>query len=175
MKKIMVALSAIALAIAAQAGTVTWSNSTALIAAGTTETIASGTLQLLAVTAGTDVASVWESVKEGTFASVASATLAETGKIPSTNITLTNGTYDFYSILVDGDTFFFSAAKAGQSVTDLGAAKESFALKTQSNSGLINNADAGYVGAGWYNVPEPTSGLLLLLGMGALALRRKQA
>ncbi len=26
----------------------------------------------------------------------------------------------------------------------------------------------------WHSVPEPTSGLLLLLGMGALALRRKQ-
>lgn len=31
-------------------------------------------------------------------------------------------------------------------------------------------------GAGWYApVPEPTSGLLLLLGMAGLALRRKQA
>ncbi len=27
----------------------------------------------------------------------------------------------------------------------------------------------------WHSVPEPTSGLLLLLGMGALALRRKRA
>lgn len=34
---------------------------------------------------------------------------------------------------------------------------------------------AAYGSAGWYStVPEPTSGLLLLIGMGALALRRKQ-
>ena len=40
------------------------------------------------------------------------------------------------------------------------------------------DASAGYSGAGWYSaaaVPEPTSGLLLLLGMAGLALRRKQA
>ena len=28
---------------------------------------------------------------------------------------------------------------------------------------------------GWQSVPEPTSGLLLLLGVGALALRRRRA
>ena len=30
-------------------------------------------------------------------------------------------------------------------------------------------------GGGTWNVPEPTSGLLLLLGVAGLALRRKQA
>ena len=36
-----------------------------------------------------------------------------------------------------------------------------------------NLASAGYTGAGWYTaVPEPTSGLLMLLGMAGLALRR---
>lgn len=29
-------------------------------------------------------------------------------------------------------------------------------------------------GAGWYAVPEPTSGLLLLIGLAGLALRRKR-
>ena len=42
---------------------------------------------------------------------------------------------------------------------------------------LNGAASAGYSGAGWYSasVPEPTSGLLLLLGMAGLALKRKRA
>ena len=40
------------------------------------------------------------------------------------------------------------------------------------------SASGGYQGAGWYsvsNVPEPTSGLLMLLGVAGLALKRKRA
>ena len=36
--------------------------------------------------------------------------------------------------------------------------------------------ETGYAGMGWYTaVPEPTSGLLLLLGVAGLALRRRRA
>ena len=42
------------------------------------------------------------------------------------------------------------------------------------------SASGGYQGAGWYSVatspvPEPTSGLLMLLGVAGLALKRKRA
>jgi hypothetical protein len=45
-------------------------------------------------------------------------------------------------------------------------------------TGSAIDSSTGYTGGGWYSaaaVPEPTSGLLLLLGMAGLALRRKQA
>jgi len=43
------------------------------------------------------------------------------------------------------------------------------------------SASDGWQGAGWYSVatpspiPEPTSGLLMLLGVAGLALKRKRA
>ena len=50
-----------------------------------------------------------------------------------------------------------------------------------SVAGLFNAAD-GFKSAGWYSMqqqpidtPEPTSGLMLLLGMAGLALRRRRA
>ena len=42
-------------------------------------------------------------------------------------------------------------------------------------SGAFKTVNATYSGAGWYAVPEPTSGLLLLIGVAGLALKRKRA
>ena len=48
---------------------------------------------------------------------------------------------------------------------------------TATAAGIFTAATGAYTtnGAGWYAAPEPTSGLLLLLGMAGLALKRKRA
>ena len=50
----------------------------------------------------------------------------------------------------------------------------SFSAKSGSQAAAKMAVD-GYSGSGWYVIPEPTSGLLMLLGVAGLALRRKQA
>ena len=82
-----------------------------------------------------------------------------------------------YVVIQDGDNFFIS-----DTVSKTGDASATttlqFALKTASQAAL--NTSGSYAGAGWYgaassDVPEPTSGLLMLVGLGALALRRRRA
>ena len=70
-----------------------------------------------------------------------------------------------YAYISSKDTF---AASADPQTTDI-----AFGGATTRNN--IDAAGTKSFGSdGWYAVPEPTSGLLLLLGVGALALRRKQ-
>ena len=62
--------------------------------------------------------------------------------------------------------------------TAVGAGSIEFGQQNALSSAGFKDVAAGYAGAGWYSaaaVPEPTSGLLMLLGMAGLALRRKRA
>ena len=63
-----------------------------------------------------------------------------------------------------GDMYIATRATAG------------FNAATQKGSatGIFANV-ASATGGGWQSVPEPTSGLLMLLGMAGLALRRRRA
>ena len=88
----------------------------------------------------------------------------------STVDTLTVGTaYDFYFVLTDGSLTFTSSVLTGKTAAETGA--------TLVNFGSMQSATqnpANWVGGG-EPAPEPTSGLLMLLGMAGLALRRRRA
>ena len=72
--------------------------------------------------------------------------------------------YDFYMVIEDGGkTFTSSTVTVSAQAT------------ATSNISFGNMASQTQTASNWVAVPEPTSGLLMLLGMAGLALRRRRA
>jgi hypothetical protein len=98
--------------------------------------------------------------------------------VTGSSTTLT-GSQEAYVVLFDSANNMFISDSTSKIIDELAGSSYGF-NEAQTGDIWANNGDAsnGYQGAGWYSaaaVPEPTSGLLLLLGMAGLALRRKQA
>ena len=78
---------------------------------------------------------------------------------------LTGGTtYDIYFVIEDG----------GKTLTSSTISKAAVTVGT-ATVGFGNLATYTSTASNWQSVPEPTSGLLMLLGMAGLALRRRRA
>lgn len=169
MKKLIVMLGAVAVAIGVQAASVDWR------VAGTSST--SGySVYLLA-----DLASSYESASALASASVASGTIAKNGRdyyvsgtATSSAITADSMKEAYWVIVASGD----SVASYNYVKADLSAYVYD-ADNQESSPGMFNSVSAANMLAGtsanFQSVPEPTSGLLMLLGMAGLALRRRRA
>ena len=104
-------------------------------------------------------------------------TTSAQGTTGLSRISLTSGdataaSYDGYTIILDGavgsSSNFFVTQELHADKPDLG--KVSFAFASQAGKTWTAISSGGTPG-----VPEPTSGLLMLVGLGALALRRRRA
>lgn len=99
-----------------------------------------------------------------------STVTAANGAVPATTFSndalVAGNSYEFYFVLEDGDNTFTSAvvAKSAQATSTVNIAFGNMTSQTQNASNWSGSA-----------VPEPTSGLLMLLGMAGLALRRRRA
>ena len=177
MKKVMFALVAVLMAVSAQAAAMAWSTSTACYMKDGTS-LFNGTMYLI------DAATISQSdlitaLKDGgsisdyaiTSAAATSGKIAATTLDPITSVSGTKYAGDtsvsFYTVAISGDDVFASASKT-VTLSDVGTTKLGFSLSTASKA-----ADA-WQSTGGGDVPEPTSGLLLLIGGAMLALRRKQ-
>ena len=118
---------------------------------------------------------------EGTFKGLKVTQGTATPGASSTTGTANSGV-DFYvegeTTMVNGAILLVAVDKEGNDVMYMENYATKQAVKASSNVANLAN----YIGAdknngymSWTAAPEPTSGLLLLIGVGALALRRRRA
>ena len=184
MKKLMVLLAAVALAACSQAAVVNWGLSNTLTFNGTKLGGQSISLYIVGVNDAADVLVDTRStaanppVKAGQLSSATgsgqtsynySSTIAGGALVNSSG---TDAGRQYYIVINynDGtkDYTYTSDAVASSGLTSTSLGSVSFTINdTVSTVAGTKNA--------WVAVPEPTSGLLMLVGLAGLALRRRRA
>lgn len=177
MKKLIVVLAAVALAAMSQAASVSWTVSNIYKGNTTDKALTTdGYMVYLVNDATYSRTDALSALEAGTLdvsgkATVSSGLTAD-GKVNKTVDlgALADGSYTFYNVIVgDGNALISGTVTA--TITSVGDSQiQSFNAKTLSQ----NSANWKPAGGGSGDIPEPTSGLLLLVGAGMLALRRKQ-
>lgn len=155
MKKLLVLAAAIAVGVVANAASFKWAGANVYGPDGTTKF--TGTAYLYCDALGADALSS-ATVTSG---AIASTTFENAAAVADT-------TYDFYYVITttyDSKEVSFTSATKSATASATGTANIAFG----------NQASATQASGAWQSVPEPTSGLLMLLGMAGLALRRRRA
>lgn len=193
MKKLIIACVAVAIAAVVQAASINWTISNVYSPADSTAKVATGTMSAwLFVTANTTdvsgipittlaaVQSVLDSGDLTGLSSLAAAHGTNSSEGMFTGATglegFSSGSLTAFAVVVDStdlasaQNYFLASGGAGKTATFTSATgAKMLAFGSQAT---ITQAAGGWTATA---VPEPTSGLLLLLGMAGLALRRKRA
>ena len=104
---------------------------------------------------------------------ISTATPAPAGAYAGPATDYASGSHSFFVVIFDASSIadsssFYITTEKSASVPGSGSATVAF-----GNLSAATSAAGAYTAAGWAT-PEPTSGMLLLLGGALLALRRKQ-
>ena len=172
MRKLFMFVVAVALACSANAMALDWKYNAGSADVGKTVYV------LLGSTAQTK----WDSLKDVQDAAVDSGSVAKkvnkyyaTGSVNNDAITKTSASVYYVIVSSDGTTFdVTSVANMTASVYDPSNQESSSGQNTSLSSASITSSGNSFGGGGQGAIPEPTSGLLLLVGGAMLALRRKQ-
>lgn len=194
MKKIIIALVAMAFAVVANAGTISWATGNLLVAAGVNGGWTTGSANGFAAQQQEVLFSVFyvDAEDYATYSTMKQSALYDAFKGETADFKASNyngTTYANSAIAKDtagvASQFYYAVVIAEYTDTNL---KQDFYIAnvgsgqantsgTKAIGNLISAAGARTEDGGWQTasaVPEPTSGLLLILGVASLALRRKQ-
>ncbi len=182
MKKLTTLFALALMATCVSAASFDWKTSATgkIYEAGSSTLLASGTAYIFdsATTSQASVLAAFLAGEEWSAGALDSKAVAS-GTIKATNSEAfawgTPGdTLNAFFAVVDGDKIYISTSQ-GQKAQETGYMQFAFNAKATSQAGTLGGTT--FSGSGWYTaaVPEPTSAMLLVLGVAALALRRKRA
>lgn len=181
MKKILVAFVAVASAMAVNAAACSWSTTGTIYQPTDSTTAVAGFTAYLFDTTTVSQSALVTALRDGgsitDYSAMSTYTTATAAKVASTSFEQDSGkTISAFFVIVQDDYVYISNSKDATTM-DIGTATFGF-MSQSTNSKNVFDYSTSYSSAGWYGtaaVPEPTSGLLMLLGMAGLALRRKRA
>ena len=186
MKKVVMCIAVAAMAVVGYSAEVTWGAGNNWIKDSSGNNLARNT-EIMIIMAS-DVTAVKEALAADTSISSYVLDTAKTsntkGYVAAHEVTSSKFTagqsYSLAALIVQGDDFVITGTQSFTAYTSGvdEASSASFSDK-QGNAPLSawgpkNPGGGGGSGGGGETIPEPTSGLLLLVGAGMLALRRKQ-
>lgn len=192
MKKLIIAAAIVCAAAFAQAANYKWNNAEGFIygEAGNYDypTIAQGTVAYFAFVDAYSQSDLVNDFANGAvnfskFAAGANNTATADGNFGASaefSAAYTSDQKVYFALIeaATGNLFISDEVTAGYLATGTSQVGFGDQQYTSDWEAFLGNAKDGYTQAGWYQaaaVPEPTSGLLLLLGVAGLALKRKRA
>ena len=157
MKKLLILAAVIVAGVAANAATFKWSAGNLYASNGKDKFTGDVNLYAYLATADASTATIVSTVKASATGAIAATTFTDDSLVGGND-------YTFFISFVDNGKQFTSATKTAA------------AYATQSQTIAFGNMQSATQNtSNWQVVPEPTSGLMLLLGVAGLALKRKRA